>query len=95
MLCVSEYGIVTVRITAGGACVCGSLLLLQVLLDPIAVDGPQGIAQLVEQFEHGKRLLRCPSVRDENTDRERCCHDLAPRRWRARCSVRTRASLRR
>ena len=94
----SEDRSVAVWLTARCDAASGCLQLLQVLLDPIAVEGPEGIAQIVEEFEHGQRLLRGPSGRDENADRQWCGtrgHGLAPRRWRARRSVRSRASLRR
>ena len=47
----SEDRIVAVRITAGRDAFSGSLLLLQVFLDPLAVNGPQCITQIVEQFQ--------------------------------------------
>ena len=66
---------------------------------------PDALAEVVEQFDHGESLLWCPGGRDIERDRQqplgrgrRLCragHDLAPRRWRARCSLRSRASFRR
>ena len=37
-----------------------ALFLLQHILDPVAMDGTQGIPQVVEQFQHGQRLLWRP-----------------------------------
>ena len=42
--------------SAGGE----ALFLLQHILNPVAMDGTQRIPQVVEQFEHGERLLWRP-----------------------------------
>src|SRR5271168_1575767 len=73
------------------------LLLGKQVLQLAAITGPDFRAQFVEHLPNGERLLSGPGNGDFNRDRTqmvgRCAHDLAPRRWRARASARSRASL--
>jgi len=66
----------------------------------IAMQREDLVAEIVDQFEDSKRHLGRPKARDLDGSRTqvrgavlRFAHDLPPRRWRARCSVRSRASL--
>ena len=66
----------------------------------IAMQREDLVAEIVDQFEDSKRHLGRPEARDLDGRRTqvrgaelRFAHDLLPRRWRARCSVRSRASL--
>ena len=66
----------------------------------IAMQREDLVAEIVDQFEHRQRHLGRPKTRDLDGSRTqvrgavlRFAHDLPPRRWRARCSVRSRASL--
>ena len=66
----------------------------------IAMEREDLVAEIVDQFEHRQRPLGRPKARDLDGSRPqvrgavlRFAHYLPPRRWRARCSVRSRASL--
>src|SRR4051794_41904840 len=69
-----------------------SLFVAEKRLDLAAVARPDLVTPLIEQFEHGERLLGRPQGRDGDGSRpERCGrrrrfgrsgHGLAPRRWR-------------
>ena len=82
-------------ITVGGA------VLLAVLVDELhAVVRPDAITQVIKQFDDGEGLFRRPVGRNVEGDSERqrvrdFADDLALRRWCARCSARSWASLRR
>jgi hypothetical protein len=73
------------------------------LLQVRPVVGPDFVAEIVEQFEDGKRLLGRPMGRDGKVDSagvgsfhgEALAGGLAARRCLARCSARSLASLRR
>src|ERR1700679_3842682 len=75
------------------------LLLGQQILQLEPVVGPDFLAQFVEYFPNGERLLGRPGDGDFDSDWTAMtggwAHDLVPRRLRARASARSRASLRR
>src|SRR6516164_6410635 len=79
----------------------GRLVLFAILSEQLhVVVRPDTIPQLIKQLDNGKGLLCGPVGRDCESDGERqaargLVHDLAFRRWCARCSDRSRASLRR
>lgn len=66
----------------------------------IAMEREDLVAEIVDQFEHRQRHLGRPKAGDLDGSRTQVrravlwfAHDLPPRRWRARSSVRSRASL--
>ena len=66
----------------------------------IAMQREDLVAEIVYQFEYRQRYLGRPKAGDLDGNRTqvrgavlRFAHDLPTRRWRARCSVRSRASL--
>ncbi len=73
----------------------GAAVLVAVLVEQLhAVVRPDAIAQVIKQFDDGEGLLRRPIGRNVEGDGERqrirdFAHDLALRRWRARCSARS------
>ena len=78
------------------------VLLTQKILNRDLVMSPDLFAQIVEQLEDGEYLLGCPVIWEDEGDaalaarrQEPGLHDFALRRCRARCSERSRASLRR
>ena len=59
-------------------------LLAKQILQLKVVESPDLVAQIVDQFEHCKRLLRCPGAGDLDDERTQMLRQLWSVRWRAR-----------